>query len=186
MTALSPKLHEVVAAHKLKRYIPGAFMINHKTQATMNVAALGGYLEGLSFLSKDSNANFASAYEVDATNVTDFLPEIISIFEHLPDMELDIDERFRGGIYQLEQVITSYLLVDPHIEDEKAAENMRKYLSFKVMDRIDIFIGGLNKFEPPKRIIGRSGMVPNLMVFYLLTSPKMNFVLQFSENHRTS
>ena len=78
-------------------------MITHKTQATKNVAALGGYLEGLSFLCKDSRSNFASAYEVDATNVTDFLPEIMSIFEHLPDMELDIDERFRGGIYQLKR-----------------------------------------------------------------------------------
>lgn len=159
-------------------------MINHKTQASTHVTYLGGYLEGLSFLSKDRRANFATAYDVDSSNVTDFLSEIASRFEHLPDMELDIDQHFQKDIYQLEQVVASYLLVDPHIEDEKTAEDMRKYLSFKVMDRIDLFIDGLKEFDRPKRIMGRSSMVPNLIVFYLLTSPKINFVLQFSENHR--
>ena len=161
-------------------------MIVHKTQVTENVAGLGGYLEGLSFLSKDSRSNFASAFEVKASNVSDFLLEVASIFEHLPDMELDIDERFQDGVYQLEQVVASYLLVDPHIEDKMAAEDMRKYLSFQVMDRIDLFIGHLKEFDPPKRVIGRSSMVTDLMIFYLLTSPKINFVLQFSEKHRTS
>lgn len=158
-------------------------MINDKTQASTHVAYLGGYLEGLSFLCKDSRANFATAYEVDATNVADFLSEVASNFEHLPDLELDIDEDFPKDIYKLEKVISSYLLVDTHIEDEKSAENMRKYLSFKVMDSIDLFIDDFKEFDPPKRVVGRSSMVPNLIVFYLLTSPKISFVLQFSENH---
>ena len=156
-------------------------MTNHKTRTELGVAALGGFLEGLSFLSTDSRANYATAYEVEASNATDLFSEVASRFDHLPDLKFDIDENDQGGINQLEQAITSHLLIDPHIKDGKTAEDMRKYLSFNILDRIDLEIADLGSFEPPQRIVGRSSTLSGLVVFYLLTSPKINFVLQFSE-----
>jgi hypothetical protein len=157
-------------------------MTNHKIQAPLRIAALGGYLEGLSLLSKDSRSNFATAYKVEASNVTDLLSELASQFKHLPDLEFDIDERFQVDIFQLEQIVMSHLLVDPYIEDKKTAEDMRKYLAFKILDRIGLEVAELKSFEQPKRIVGRSMTLSGLMVFYLLVSPKAKLVLQFAEN----
>jgi hypothetical protein len=143
-----------------------------------NVAALGGFLEGISFLSKDCRSNFAEAFIVDASDDGEFLTDIRSRFTHLSGFALELDNNFRGGFRQLEQDITSLLLTKPHVGNEQLAKDMRSYLSFKIMDRLGEIRDRI-EFDEPKRFVGTHDETDGTMIFYLLRSPEMSFVLYF-------
>ena len=149
-----------------------------------SVAALGGFLEGLSFLNRDRRSNFAEAFTVIASDDAAVLAEIQSIFSHLPELTLNFDEHFHGGFRQLEQDIKSLLLVEPHVTDEQRAQDMRSYLSFKIMDRLDD-IAELKEFAEPKRIVGAAGEAEGAMIFYLFQTSQISFVLYFFSTVRS-
>ena len=143
-----------------------------------SVAALGGFLEGISYLNQNCRSEFAEAFLVDASTDRDFLTEIQSRFTHLSGLTLELDNSFQGGFRQLEQDITSLLLVNPHVGDEQLAKNMRSYLSFKIMDRLGE-IRDRSEFIEPARFVGTHDETDGSMIFYLLRSPEICFVLYF-------
>ncbi|UWQ30017.1 hypothetical protein [Leisingera sp. M523] len=143
--------------------------------AVSRVAALGGFLDGLSFLNKDQRANFAAAFVVNAAEDKEVLSEICSAFSQLPPLRLSLDQSFDGGFAQLEKDIGSFLLIDPHVSDEQKAKEMRSYLAFKVMGRLDE-IAELKDFAEPKRIISATDAA---MIFYLLRTRDVSFVMYF-------
>ena len=144
----------------------------------LHIAALGGFLNGLSLLNKNSRSNFAEAFVIDAENDADALAVLRSKFSHLPNLVLSFDEQFQGGFRQLERDIELFLLVDPHVADEPLAKVLRANLSFKIMDRLDD-VTELKEFEEPKRIVGTHGDGEGPMTFYLLRTSKICFVVYF-------
>lgn len=152
--------------------------MNAEAHVPSRVTALGGYLEGISFLNKDRRSNFSEAFAVKAAGDAEVLAELKLIFSQLPDLVLDFDEQFKGSFRQLEHDIRSLLLVDPHVVDEKTAQDMRSYLSFKIMDRLGD-IAELKDYEEPKRIVGSNGNVGGVMNFYLLRTSQLSFIIYF-------
>ena len=146
------------------------------TNAAAKVAALGGFLEGISFLNQDRRSDFAEAFIVDEADDRGFLTDIQSHFNHLSGLTLMSDDDFQGS--QLEQDIASLVLVKPHIDNEQLAKDMRAYLSFKIMDRLGE-IGDQSEFKEPKRFVGTCDEADGSMIFYLFRSPKICFVLYF-------
>lgn len=152
------------------------------------VESLGGFLAGISYLNQDRRSDFAEAFVVDALH-DDHVPEIIqNNFSHLAGMTVRPDRNFRETMRQLEQDIKSLLLVNPFVDDEQTAEDMRSYLAFKIMDRLDDIINDwarldddsvLLSYTPPKRFIGTHVDIPGQMIFYLLRSEQVTFVLYF-------
>ncbi|WP_372570784.1 hypothetical protein [Ruegeria jejuensis] len=145
------------------------------------IASLGGFLEGISFLNQDCCSNFAEAFSVEASDESEVLADIQSRFTHLPELALKSDEGFQGGFRQLEQDISSLLLVKPHVSHEQLAQDMRSYLSFKIMDRLDD-IANFGEFMKPRRFVGIHGEIDGSMIFYLLRSPEIWLVLYFSSS----
>ena len=129
----------------------------------------------MSFLNKDRRANFAEVLVLSAGNDADILAELAARFPQRPDLNLRFDEHFNGGLAQLERDFTSLLLIDPHIDEESAA-GLRSYLSFWIMDRFD---EAIDRNEVPKRISGTTGPDGGVMVFDLLHSSQIPFVLIF-------
>lgn len=152
------------------------------------VAFLGGFLEGISYLNHDRRSDFAEAFVVNALHDRQVPEAIQTSFSHLAGVTVRPDGSFRETIGQLEQDIKSLLLVNPLVDDEQAAQDMRSYLSFKIMDRIDDIINDwerldddsiLQKYAPPKRLIGTHDDIRGQMIFYLLRSEQVTFVLYF-------
>ena len=152
------------------------------------VASLGGLLEGISYLNLDRRSNFAEAFVVDAPYDVDVPAAILTIFSHLEGMAVRPDGNFRETMRQLEQDVESLLLVNPFIGDEQITKNMRSYLAFKIMDRLDDIINDweqldedsiLLNYAPPKRFIGRHDDILGQMIFYFLRSEQVTFVLYF-------
>lgn len=152
------------------------------------IAALGGFLEGISYLNQDSRSDFASAYVLHASDDEQVQTAIQSIFSHIPGLTVRLDASFQGGMGQLEHDIGSHLLVNPHVGDKLLAQDMRRYLSFKVMDRLDDIINdwkhmdvnqSLLRFDEPKRFVGKYDDIRGQMIFYLLRSGDVSFVLYF-------
>lgn len=152
------------------------------------VAALGGFLEGISYLNRDRRSDFAEAFVVDAPDDRQFPEYIQNRFSQLPGLTVRPDESFQGSTGQLEQDIKSLLLVNPFVGDEQLAQNMRSYLSFKIMDRLDDIINdwdrlddvsNILRYDAPKRFIGTHDDSRGQMIFYLLRSGEVSFVLYF-------
>jgi hypothetical protein len=148
---------------------------------TSRIAALGGYLEGISFLNADPRSNFAEAFVVKALDDADVLAELRTAFSQLPELILSFDESFQGTIYKIEQIVRSSILIEPHVTDDQVAQDMRSYLAFNIMDRLED-IAELKDYAEPKRIVGLNGMVGEVMNFYLLRTPQLNFVIYFCSN----
>ena len=152
------------------------------------VASLGGFLDGISYLNQDRRSDFAEAFVLNVPYDHDVPDAIQTSFSHLAGMTVRPDSNFRETIGQLEQDLKSLLLVNPFVGDEQIAENMRSYLAFKIMDRLDDIINDwaqldedsiLLNYAPPKRFIGRHDDIIGQMIFYLLRSEQVTFVLYF-------
>jgi hypothetical protein len=152
------------------------------------VAALGGFLEGISYLNQDHRSYFAEAFVVDAVDDSQFPKYIETHFPQLSGLTVRRDENFQASTGQLEKDIVSLLLIDPHAGDERLAQEMRSYLSFKVMDRLDDIINDWERmnddsvqlrYDAPKRFIGTHDNTRGQMVFYLLSRDPISFVLYF-------
>ena len=152
------------------------------------VTALCGFLEGISYLNQDSRSDFAAAFVVDAPEDGQFPEYIQSCFPELPGLTVRPDQSFQGGTRQLEQDLKSLLLVNPFVGDERLARDMRSYLSFKIMDRLDDIINDWERpddaskflrYEPIQRFIGTHDDSHGQMIFYLLRSGVVSFVLYF-------
>lgn len=143
------------------------------------VAAVGGFIEGLSYLNKDRRLNFGTAFEISATSDAEICMQLRSIFSQLPDLTLSIDESFQGGFRQLEVDIGSHLLVEPHIDDANHALKLRKYLSWKILDKIFCNVAEMKDFGEPRRILGSTGDRNSQLAFYFLSTGQLSFVIYF-------
>ncbi len=152
---------------------------NLETTAEAKVAALGGFLEGISYLNRDRRNHFGEAFSVSATNVADLIAELKALFAHIPDLELSFDSAFVGGFRQLEQDIKSQILTDPYVVDESRTGELNSYLSFKVMDRLDE-IADLKDCVSPQKLVGGYGGNELSMTFYWIATPSLSYVIYFS------
>lgn len=159
------------------------------------IAALDGFLQGISYLNQDPRSDFAEAFVVDAPDDRQ-VPEFIqSQFSHRPGVTIRPDDRFHGGMGQLERDIGSLLLVNPFVDDEALAGDLRSYLSFKIMDRLDDIINDWGRMDDasdfvnytePKRFIGTYDGIRGEMIFYLLRSADVCFALYFFSSAESS
>lgn len=152
------------------------------------VAALSGLLEGISYLNQDHRSYFAEAFVVDAADDSQFPEYIETHFPQLSGLTVRRDEKFQASTGQLEKDIVSLLLVDPHVGDERLAQDMRSYFSFKIMDRLDDIINDWERmnddsvqlrYDAPKRFIGTHDNTRGQMIFYLLSRGPISFVMYF-------
>lgn len=152
------------------------------------VASLGGFLDGISYLNQNRRSDFAEAFVVEAPDKCLFPEYIQTRFSHLTGMNVRSDTRFQGTMGQLEQDLKSLLLVNPIVDDEQSAEDMRSYLSFQIMDRLDEIINAWQRVDdysspprylPPKRFLATYDDMRGQMIFYLLRSGEVTFVLYF-------
>jgi len=81
--------------------------------------------------------------------------------------------------------------VEPHVGDEQLAQNMRGYLAFKIMDRLDDIINDwehkkydshLRRYDEIKGFIGTFDDHPGQMIFYLFRYEDVTFVLYFDSS----
>jgi len=152
------------------------------------VASLGGFLNGISYLNQDRRSDFAEAFVVETSDDRQIPEYIQTSFSHLTGMTVILDGSFQETMGQLEQDIKSLLLVNPFVGDEQVAQDMRSYLSFKIMDRLDDIINDwerldddsvLLRYASPKRFIGKHDDIRGQMIFYLLRSGEVTFALYF-------
>ncbi|MEO1406385.1 MAG: hypothetical protein AAFV54_07820, partial [Pseudomonadota bacterium] len=111
------------------------------------VASLGGFLNGISYLNQDRHSDFAEAFVVEASDDRQFPEYIQTSFSHLTGLTVRLDGSFQETMGQLEQDLKSLLLVNPFVGDEHVAQNMRSYLSFKIMDRLDDIINDWERLD---------------------------------------
>lgn len=150
--------------------------------AELGVAALGGFLEGISYLNHDRRADFAASFVLNGVEAVSVTTAIRAVFAQLPDLDLRVDVTFDGSLRQLEQELPGFLLIAPNMEDEDNARDLRPILAFKIMDRLDD-IFGMGNIPNPTKLIGTSSKTAGSMVFYVFQSPKLCCALYF---HRTT
>jgi len=90
MFALSPILHELATSRRHYHMENSPLVSAHDKR----IAALGGFLEGISYLNRDSRADFASAFVVDAGDDERVQIQIQSIFSHLPGLIVKLGRSF--------------------------------------------------------------------------------------------
>ncbi len=108
-----------------------------------NIARLDGYLYGLSSTCGAIGQYLSGAIFLNSKDTEEDIGS--AIIDHFPTeagyRNIDVN-RIDAGLAGLEMEIQSYLLVDTLNEEacDKALSDRRKYISFKIMDMIDMII----------------------------------------------
>lgn len=153
-----------------------------RTEFDINVATLDGYLRGVAEFSGSIRDYIACAFVLDSEKYVDSVEmSLEEYFRPRVEIQLVCVSRLERGYRDIEQEIKPYLVRDGTRFSASEIDNLRSYLSFRVMDLIDLSLDRHEVVDVLKLVEGTAPLDTS-SVFYCIRSKKGVLVLQFLDN----
>jgi hypothetical protein len=147
-----------------------------KGPTEVGAAELSGYLDGISYLNRDRRSFFAESFLLHSVNEDALIQEISARFQENPIPPFAVCEEREITTSELEQDLSSSILRNSYIEDSEQESDLRGYISYKIMDRIDDFLE-LRSITRVKKLRGSFGSEDGRVTFYCLTTSSHTLVI---------
>jgi len=152
----------------------------------LNVSKLNGYMEGVISFNGNIREYSSNAFLLNVgSNIGNIQESIASHFSPFAKIKKFNFNEIKNDLTGLEKDIQNYLVVTPFGEEsfpsEKKLIDWKKYISFRIMDIVDLIIGDYLKPVVYKVMVvfEESG---TLSTFFCISFGEKTLVLQFLHN----
>lgn len=162
----------------------GIVRMRHRTQSE-EVERLSGFLYGISTFSGNLRQYESFAYLIDLPNEFVLNGNLIKqYFRGQHEFSLGASEELQGGLKDVEIGIREYLIRDQGCVRSEMLQEMRRYVSFRVIDMIrDVFDSFGKRLDASvSKIQDDDSSSPGRSTFFCIRSRGLLLVLQFNED----
>lgn len=147
-----------------------------------NISRLDGFLSGISAFSGDPRDYTSFSYFIDYKKEASSIEQVIKEFySWQPDLEFSAPEPLAGGLRELEIAIRPFLVRDgPHVNAGKLID-LRRYLSFKVMEQISSALDTDSAIEVIK-LSSAPKPLSSDVIYFCIRMEGCLIILQFNNN----
>ncbi len=145
------------------------------------VARLDGFLSGLAAVSGSIRDYTAFSYLIDVVGGDSYVEESIkNHFQWYPSLHISHARKLERGIYGLEVEIREFLVSEGAFVSENA-NDLRKFLSYRVMEMIENVVGDEHVYEVVRADAAAMEFCSEAVYFCIRFGDKM-LVMQFNDD----
>jgi hypothetical protein len=147
-----------------------------KGPVEVGAAELSGYLDGISYLNRERRSFFAGSFLLSSVSEDAIIQDISARFQENPLPPLVVYEEREITTGEMEHDLGSSVLCNSYMADSGQERDLRAYISFKIMDRIDEFLD-LDRVKMVKKLTGSFGSEDGTVTFFCLTTSSHTLVI---------
>lgn len=154
-----------------------------KPNLECEIARLDGYLSGLAALNGEIRDYTSFCYQVQVAGGVSIERALQLYYHRQPDLRFSSIRRLDRGMRDLETQLGVYLVRSPPESSQSELDNLRRFLAFRVLDKLSDIVGDLRQPEVLE-LTAPGDASSSDCVFFCVCTDDFAVVLQFNDDRK--